>query len=212
MGDVFCLSNLLSLVGIAGAVLYFLDNSLFRTLIYIWIIAQVVVIDRSVLNENYGGWYSDPIWDLSQVFSLKFGLNFTTKTTKVFLNINILPLLYFGVLKFVETLSLVGKQVTLKKARVEDTLGDVFPLKGTVRRHLPLSGEKHWLLVELSVPFLYKNSQIYYVLIKRKNGEAIRLKAKNQIVILRLVLDFNDIETGDNQREDFPFVDWVTCE
>lgn len=48
------LSVLLSFVGIAGAVFYFLRKPFATKLIYVWIIAQIVVID--------------PFFDLSQGF------------------------------------------------------------------------------------------------------------------------------------------------
>jgi hypothetical protein len=210
--DLFSLSNLLSLVGIAGAILYFKKHPLYKTLIYVWILAQVIVIDREVLDKATGVWYDKPFWDLAQGFSLKVGFNFTTDSNKFGLNVNIVAIVFFGLLKILEVSSLVGKQLTFNKFRQDNKLGDIFPLTGTVTRRVTLANEKDWVLVALTSPFDFNGRTVENVLIKSKDGTTIKSKNKNQLVFFRLVYDLNDLVEGDNESSNFPFVDWAKCE
>lgn len=210
--DLLSLTNLLSLVGIAGTILYFKKNDLFKKLIYIWVLAQVIVIDREVLDKATGVWLDKPFWDLTQVLSFKLGFNFTTDSSKFGINVNIVAIFFFGLLKILEVSSLIGKQLTFKKFRQDNRLGDIFPLTGTVLKRVTLSKEKDWLLVQLSSTFDFDGKTIEYVLVKSKDGETIKQKAKNQLVYFRLVYDINSIIEGDNDSTNFPFIDWTICE
>lgn len=208
--DLLCLSTLLSLIGIASTMLYLKRINLFKTLIFIWVFGQLIIIDRQVL-EN-GIWIEKPIWDLTQIFSLKLGFNLNTKAGKFAISVNMVPVLFFGYLKLVEMTSIIGKQLTFKKFKADTKLGDIFPLTGTIRKHITLEQETYWTLVELSSPFIYNGESIPYVLIKRKDKQALKIKAKNQIIFFRLVYDVNHINEGTNDSRNFPFVDWVLCE
>ena len=210
--DILSLTNLLSLVGIAGTILYFKKNDLFKKVIYIWVLAQVIVIDREVLDKATGVWLDKPFWDLTQVFSFKLGFNFTTDSTKFGINVNIVAIFFFGLLKILEVSSLIGKQLTFKKFRQDNRLGDIFPLTGTVLKRVTLSKEKDWLLVQLSSIFDFDGKPIEYVLVKSKDGETIKQKAINQLVYFRLVYDINSVIEGDNDSTNFPFIDWTICE
>lgn len=210
--DLLALTNLLSLVGIVGTILYFKNNDLFKKLIYIWVLAQVVVIDREVLDKATGAWLHKPFWDLTQVFSFKLGFNFTTDTSKFGINANIVAIFFFGLLKILEVSSLIGKQLTFKKFRQDNRLGDIFPLTGTVLKRVTLSKERDWLLVQLTPTFEFDGKTIEYALVKSKDGETIKQKAKNQIVYFRLVYELNNINEGDNDSNNFPFIDWTICE
>lgn len=208
----FAMANLLSLIGIAGMVLYFKKNDQFKKLIYIWIIAQLVVIDREILDSTTGNWYSKPFWDLTQVFSVKLGLKFQTDTNKFGLNLNIIALFHFGLLKILEVSNLIGKQLTFKQIRAESALAEFSPLTGTVIQRVTLSKEKDWLLILLTSKINFDDEIIEYVLVKSKNGEVITPKLKRQIVYVRQVIDLNDITEGDNDIDKFPFIDWALCE
>lgn len=107
---------------------------------------------------------------------------------------------------------LIGKQLSFKKFRQDNRLGDIFPLTGTVLKRVTLSKEKDWLLVHLSSTFDFEGNTIEYVLVKSKDGETIKQKAKNQIVYFRLVNDINNIREGNNDSNNFPFIDWTLCE
>jgi hypothetical protein len=194
--NIFSLSILVSLIGIVGTVLYFFKNPFSTKLIYIWIIAQVIIIE--------------PFLDLSQGFSFKFGFTFATSNEIVGLNFNVLALLLLGFIKILEASNLVGKKVTLKEFRQSD-LGDIFPINGIVTKRINLNNEKKWLLVELEKPFMYNGYNINHSLIKRKEDKTIKLKEKNQIIFFRLVYNEKDLENTLDKSK-FPFIDWVLCE
>src|SRR6187399_2595706 len=78
--NILVLSNLLSLVGLAGAILHFRKNELFKKLIYIWILAQLIVIE--------------PFFDMTQVFSFNLGFNFSTTSTEYGINVNVIAIVY----------------------------------------------------------------------------------------------------------------------
>ncbi|MEO8149324.1 MAG: hypothetical protein ABI723_16885 [Bacteroidia bacterium] len=198
LSDPLRLSNLLSLVGLGGTFFYFKKNDIFKKLIYIWILAQVIVIE--------------PIFDMTQVVNFKLGFSFSTSTSEYGIKVNIVAILFFGLLKILEVSSLVGKQITFNQFRQDNQLGDIFPLEGTILKRVTLSQEKDWLLVQLTTPFEYDGKPVSHALVKRKDGETIKLKTKNQIAYFRLVYNFNEIIAENNDSSKFPFVDWVLCE
>jgi hypothetical protein len=206
------LTNLLSLVGIVGTILYFKKNNLYKKIIYLWILAQVIVVDREILDETTGIWINKPFWDLTQVISVKLGFKLTTNTSNFGINANIATIFFFGLLRILGASGLIGKQLSFKKFRQDNRLGDIFPLAGTVLKRVTLSKEKDWLLVHLSSTFDFEGNTIEYVLVKSKDGETIKQKAKNQIVYFRLVNDINNIREGNNDSNNFPFIDWTLCE
>jgi hypothetical protein len=212
LSDLLSLSALLSLIGITGTILYFKKNDLFKKLIYTWIIAQLIVIDRQLLDPSTQTWHDQPFWDLTQAVSFKLGLTLGTTSTKFGLNVNIVAIVFFGLYKILEVSSLMGKPVTFRKFRPDNKLGDVFPLTGTLKKRVILAKEKDWLLVELSSTFTFNGKPVDHVLIKRKDGEIIKPKLKNQIVFFRLVYNVNQVVEGENETSHFPFIDWVICE
>jgi hypothetical protein len=210
--DFLSLSTLLSLIGIAGTILYFKKNDLFKKLMYLWIIAQLIVIDREILDTVSDTWYESSFWDLTQVFSFKLGFTFATNSNKFGFNLNVIAIVYLAFFKILEISSLAGKQLTFYKFKPNSNLSEVFPLTGTIKKRVVLSKDKDWLLVELTSPFNFNGKSVNNVLIKRKDGEVIKPKVKNQLVFFRLIYDINQLVEGDNESNNFPFVDWAICE
>ncbi|UOK41635.1 MULTISPECIES: hypothetical protein [Flavobacterium] len=194
--DLISLSVLNSLIGIIGSALFFLKKPISTRLIYTWIVAQILIID--------------PIFDLSQGFNFKFGFTLGLKSGDVGLNINILAILMLGFIKILEAANLIGKRITLKNFR-DNELEYIFPINGTITERISLENEKNWLLVELDNSFSYDGQNINKILTKRKDDKTIKLKAKNQISFLRIVLNENDL-TNTSDKSKFPFIDWIICE
>ena len=189
----FSISILLSIIGIISTILFFRQNSLSTKLIYIWLIAQVIIIE--------------PIFDLSQS---SFTLAFTLGLGNYSLKINFLPLLFLGLLKVVESSNLIGKEINLLKFR-ENAISDFLPTKGKITERLDFNENKNWLLIELENQMEYEGKKIGKVLIKNKDAEkSIKLKEKNQIAHLRLVTDESKLLT--KELTEFPFIDWIRCE
>ena len=191
--NTFSISILLSIIGIISAILFFRQNSFSTKLIYVWLIAQVIIIE--------------PIFDLSQS---SFSLAFTLGLGDYSLKINFLPLLFLGLLKVVESSNLIGKEINLLEFR-ENAISNFLPTKGKISERLDFNENKNWLLIELENQMEYEGTKIDKVLIKNKDAEkSIKLKEKNQIAHLRLVTDESKLLT--KELAEFPFVDWIRCE
>lgn len=109
-----------------------------------------------------------------------------------------------------ESSNLVGKEISLLKFR-ENVISDFLPIKGKISERLDFDKNKNWLLIELENQMEYEGMKINKVLIKNKDAEkSIKLKVKNQIAHLRLVINESKLKTKD--ISEFPFVDWIRCE
>ncbi|WP_347069657.1 hypothetical protein [Flavobacterium sp. WV_118_3] len=194
--NLISISILNSLIGIIGSVLFFLKKANAVKLIYVWIVVQIVIID--------------PFFDLSQGLSFKLGFTLGLSNGDICLNINVLAIFMLGGVKILETASLVGKRLTLRKFR-DGTLEEILPICGTITERISLENEKNWILVTLDRAFDYEGQKIHKVLIKRKDDKSIKLKEKNQITFLRLVLEESDLMNFSNKSK-FPFIDWIICE
>lgn len=206
------LTNLVSLVGIAGTILYFRNISVFKKLIFFWIFVQVIIIQKETMDFATKTWMYDSYWDMAQFLRIKFGFYVSTETSKYNIHVNIIAFLYFALLKILEVSGLIGKKLTFKKFRDDNRLGDVFPLTGTVLKRVTLTNEKDWLLVQIESSFIYNDKEIEYVLIKSKDGNTLKQKAKGQLAYFRLVYSIKDIIGDINDIDNFPFIDWVICE
>lgn len=186
------LTVLLSLLGVFSAILIFLKNPISTKLVYIWLVAQIIVIE--------------PIFDLTQILSFKFGVNLENAS----INLNILPIIALGIIKIIEASNLVGKVITLKKFR-DGELDNILPLNGTITKRISLENEKNWLLVELDKSFNYEGNTVNQILVKRKDDKTIKLKEKKQYSFLRIVVNENDLNNTSDKSK-FPFIDWILCE
>lgn len=187
--DILSLSVLVSLVGIIGAVLFFMKNPIAPKVIYAWIIVQLVSFP--------------PVFDLSQGFNLLF----SAQANSFEMRINFVAIAMLGAAHLLATASLAGRKATIYQFR-ESSLGDVFPVTATLIRRVVIEDEKNWLLAHLSDPVYYDDAPVYYVLIRRKDGETLKLGKEKQVSFLRLVLDENHLDNTTNAKR-FPFIDWV---
>ena len=186
------ISTLLSIIGIVGTILFFRQNNLSSKLIYIWLIAQALIIE--------------PLFNFSQS---GFTLAFSLETDYFTIKINILPLLFLGLLKVMEISNLIGKEIHLLKFR-DNVISDFLPATGKITKRMDFNNDKNWLLIKLDSSLQYEAKNIEKVLIKNKEEKPIKLKEKNQIAHLRLVTDENKLTTNDIAN--FPFIDWIRCE
>lgn len=190
--NILSISTLLSVIGIVGVILFFRQNNNSAKLIYIWLIAQVLIVE--------------PLFDFSQT---GFTLSFTLESDDYTIKINILPLLFLGFLKVMEMSNLIGKEIHLLKFR-ENVISDFLPATGKITKRMDFKNDKNWLLIELDKQWQYQGENIEKILIKNKEEKPIKLKEKNQIAHLRLVTDENKLTANDIVN--FPFIDWIRCE
>src|SRR5690348_12813882 len=64
-----------SVVGLAGVVLFFLKKDIFRYFVWVWIFAQAIIIDQTVIDSTRHLLAKRPVFDLSQILNLKFGIH-----------------------------------------------------------------------------------------------------------------------------------------
>lgn len=199
----------ISIIGIMGSVLYFFKIKFYKTVFYLWIIFQFIVITNSQFDENLGVIVKNHIWVTSPIIKIKIGLSFTLHNgNKIYLNI--VPLFLFGLLRILNVSELVGKELTFKKFRKDNKLGNIFPLTGKIVKRVTLSNEKDWLLVTLNNSFVFRNEQINQVFIKAKEEKPLKKDVKGQLAFFRLIPE--NIELDENQKlnkKDFKFIDWV---
>lgn len=209
--DLLSLSVLLSLTGIAGTVLYILKNKHYNLPMYIWVWGQLILIDALHADSQAGRITYEPIWDLRQVFDLKFGLFFDSGMSRYGFHINFLPFFYYGALRLLRVSGLAGKELVFTAFRQDNHLGDIFPLQGKVVKRVHLSGEKDWLLVNFPTPFEFEGNSYAHALVKSKDGNPIKPGATGQIVFFRLVQDVSRVGDTGNDIQEFPFIDWALC-
>lgn len=189
LSDIISLSVLVSIVGIIGGVLFFMRSPIAPKIIYAWIIVQIISFP--------------PAFDLSQGFNLVMSVG--NKNSEF--HVSFIAIGMLGTARILATASLAGRKATIYQFR-ESSLGDVFPVTATLIKRVQLADEKNWLLAHLSSPVNYNDTPVYYVLIRRKDGETLKLGKEKQVSFLRLVLNENDLDNTNDSRR-FPFIDWV---
>lgn len=184
------LSSIVSLAGIVGGIMYFAGNPFASKILYSWIIAQIVIIE--------------PFLDLSQAFNFTLGVTFNDGEGGIFINIVAIAML--GFVKYLEAARAVGQIVKIHEFR-EGGMEGILPMEGLVTARMDLAAEKNWLLVKPYAPFVYDGENISHVLIKRKDGKALKRKTENQLIFLRLFTGTENNTGGDVAS--YPFIDWA---
>lgn len=82
-------SVLLSVFGFLGIAHYFVKPNFLRVFLNIWLVPQTFIIENNVFDSIRQSYINYPIWDLSQVFSIKLGVDFTTDNSIYGLSVNI---------------------------------------------------------------------------------------------------------------------------
>ncbi|MBS3913772.1 MAG: hypothetical protein KG003_04690 [Bacteroidetes bacterium] len=208
--NLICVSNLISLVGVAAAASYFSNLRIHKTLIYIWIIAQAIIIERSIMDGNTGLWVYRPIWDASQIFDLRFGFYWVKAEYAFGIKFNFLVIGYLAFYRIIEVSSLKGRRIVFDKFRNDGELADFFPMYGIVNKRIVISNEENWVLVDLEETFPYDGRPISQILMKSKDGNSVNLR-KKELVHFRIVPSGMYVEERNENKDYFPFYDWVYC-
>lgn len=206
-----CPSTFLSLIGIVGAILFFLKNSLYKFLFYIWILAQILLISKLTYDPISQSFQPNPYWNLEQTSSIGLSFFLSFKTATYFYKFNVLATFYLAMFRIINISRLVGKNLNLRPLKDGGNLDEVLPLNGNVIKRVRLDNEKDWLLLRLEKNFDYNGEDISHILIKSKGDGVLKKGGKNQVVYVRLVPNINDIEDGVNPANQFPFADWAFC-
>jgi hypothetical protein len=97
--NILNLNCLVSIIGLAATVIYFLQKDFYKKLIYIWTFAQLITINRQFTDQTSGTLLSDSIFDLTQVYSLKFGFQLGLESGILFIDANVIAIVLIGLIK-----------------------------------------------------------------------------------------------------------------
>jgi len=209
------LEFIVSLIGLAAGISFFVKKDYFYPLIQVWIYGQFPAINRtinSVLENGMSLVEVQPIFDAGQVLTFDLGFTLGTAAGDVGIEVNIVPFAFLFLFKFLQSSALVGKRLTIKNFKKENKLGDIFPLTGTIKETLSLGKEKHWFHAELDNPFDFNGKSYKDLLIKSKEGLIYKAGKGKYTSYLRLVQDPNALTEEKILKDRFPFIDWGQVE
>ncbi len=203
---------IVSLIGLGAALLFFKENKFYRQLIFIWLFAQLIIIEKTIIDPSSGVHMVEPILNLSQGFALRFGIKLMGTNTIHSLDINFSVIIVWLLLETIErkflAKKLINKTVEFAAFRQGTSFSDLFPLQGVIKEVLTVDKEVNWLLVDLKTTITYEDITFSQVIIKSKDQPDLDLKKGNQFIYFRLV-PINTVFQAKNSINDFPFVDWV---
>lgn len=206
---------IISIVGIAAGVTFFVKRDYFYPLIQVWIYGQFPAINRTITTTLENGVTFEqlqPILDAGQMLTFDLGFAFGTSFGEIDIKVNIVPFAFLFLLKFLQSSALIGKKLTIKDFKKENKLGNIFPLTGVVKNTLTLGKEKHWFHAELDNPFNF-NGKSYQNLLIRSKEELIYKPGKGKYIsYLRLVEDPNTLKEDKLSKDRYPFIDWGQVE
>lgn len=150
-------SVLISLVGLAAVVLFYLDNKKATSLFYVWILAQVVTYQTTSFT-----------YFTNQLPQFSLGLDFNGNDS-VFA-INFAPLFFLIGYRVLKMYDLVGKMVSILPIKANSALDK---LEGEIVEVISIQSSGKWFKVQY---FKEGNPEPQFVMIKPKGQEQFSLK------------------------------------
>lgn len=194
-------SIIVSVIGIAGVILFFLKRNSFRYFIWIWIFAQVLIINHAVLDQTSNLLINRPVFDFSQVFNMKFGFQMSNGLNVYSLNFNILTIAYFFLFRNLKTTALVGKSIDLLIMKGNNDIVFNEGTYATLMQRVNLDGADDWLLGQLSSSLSYNGNTIDQILTQTIDGDftgVFRIVQRGQVISEKV-----------NKSADFERVEWI---
>lgn len=158
------LSMAVSVMGFIAAGLYFLDKKGYKSLVWIWTIAQVIIITTFRLDPEHESTHEISkyvFYDCTQSLRLVFGLSFKAGNTKLAIDFNALVLIYYFLLKQLKTSAHIGRSYTLAAQPgspvAAQLSGDLIVY---ITEKVAIDGYTGWLAGELSTTIIL-NEQTY---------------------------------------------------
>lgn len=198
-----------ALIGIFGAILFFLKNNKYKLLFNIWIYSQFIVITKILIDPTQQLGTTIPVFDLTQYLELTFGINFTMDYSTYNLDFNFLPIVYLIAFKKLQINALVGEQLQLKLYRPHEILSEYLPQEVFVEDIIDFPKNKNWLFIELSTPIKKEDNTYRYAIVKSKEDVPIIKNETGQMAHLRLVNEEYGLKYKMLTTEAYPQMDWV---
>ena len=201
------LSIATSLIGLAGAILYYKKISVFRYLILFWILIQLIAFYEYLINAE-GVTYWNVIFKSKQFFELCFSQTFDIKDSGYKIQLNFIPIIY---LIFYQTLRLSrfrDKSFRVLKLRDNNDY-KLSDFDGKIIDQFTLETENKSFLIKLDLPITDSNNMTFdYCVIREQKSKKFGLDRE---LNLNLYLISNDNITQDLKIKisDLLFIDWV---
>lgn len=164
------LSMAVSIMGLIAACLYFLDKRGYKSLVWIWVVAQAIIITTFRLdpeNESTHEIAQYTFYDCTQAVRLVFGLSFNAGNTKLSIDFNALVLVYYFLLKQLKTSAHIGKSYTLAAQAGSPVATQLYgDLVVYITGKVEVDGYKNWLAGTLSAPVMLNGKEYDRVVIR----------------------------------------------
>jgi len=195
------LSKANSIIGLAGVMLFFMNKSYFRYFIWFWIAAQAIIIEKTITDQAGTFLQTDSIFDLSQVFKLKFGFFLKGDKHSIEVNFNIVVLLYFFLFRNLKTSSYLGKKIGLLFTGHDLDLQFAPGTYAMLQNRVNLDGDDNWILGGLSTKIHFHQNEYDRILVHAEDGLLTHT--------FRLVSTSANLKSGINASRQFEQVNWI---
>jgi len=198
------LSIINSIIGLAGVTLFFLQKDTFKYLIWIWIAAQVIIINETIVDAVTHTYNTKDIFNLAQLFQLKLGFSISGTHNQFSINFNLLVILYFFLFRKLKITALVGKSFRILILKGNHNITFDEGLYVTLKKRLNIGDDENWLLGDLSSKVTFNDKKINKVLVRTNNGELTDS--------FRIVYDGQELANETNSILNFDRADWIIWE
>jgi hypothetical protein len=177
-------------VGLAGIAMYFLNYRRYDLLFYIWVVMQ---IPNVFSKDVYGGF--TPILNAfpGNIISIpmQIGMNMGSGTSVLFVYINILPIGFYFLLKYLNAEKPLGQEITMgaKKGAFPDI---PFPIKGRIEKVFARKGFRAVYQVLLDQEVTVQGKPRQFAILLPKDKSLIDLSDAQQICLIRFC-DVDDL-------------------
>jgi hypothetical protein len=198
------LSIIDSVIGICGVILFFLQKDIFRYFIWVWIFAQAIIIDQTIIDPSRHLFIKEPIFDLSQVFCIKFGFNSRGPDGSFGLNFNLLIIVYFFLFRTLKTTALINRSIGILILKGNHDISFDDSIYANLMQRVNLDSDDNWLLGQLSSIIYYNQKPVDRILVQTVDGELTGT--------FRIAYQEQTISEGINSTLNFERVDWIMIE
>ena len=94
------LSLINSIVGIVGVILFLTKKPFYKTFIWLWVCAQIIVIDHTLIDPISNYEIKKPVFDCTEVYSMQFGFYVKGDKSSYGINYNALTIVYFILFRY----------------------------------------------------------------------------------------------------------------
>ena len=119
-----------SAIGIIGFILFILKINLYKPLFLIWVIVQFPILEIHEIENGFKN--ITPVFNLSQGFHIKFGINFTYNSSAFTIGPNILSIGFYFLYKLSMAESLISRFVTILPVTEISPIAKLTPLKAKI--------------------------------------------------------------------------------